>query len=171
MLSEILKKEDCAACRFCCSFRRQSLWETPVFTSENIEAIEADLKKDASVLQSFSFENNTYARYDLSDNYKTVDSEEEAPCPYLYENGCILDANEKPWDCKIWPLRVMKKDDASIVIALTPTCPSVNKIDVNKVQEFVNNKLADSLFEYALNHSYLIKDYHEGFPILAIRKV
>ena len=87
MLSEILKKEDCAACRFCCSFRRQSLWETPIFTLENTESIEADQKLDASVLQKFSFENNTYARYDLSNNYKTDDSEEEAPCPYLSTNG------------------------------------------------------------------------------------
>ena len=95
MLSEILKKEDCAACRFCCAFRRQSLWETPIFTLENTESIEADQKLDASVLQKFLFENNTYARYDLSNNYKTDDSEEEAPCPYLSTNGCILDANEK----------------------------------------------------------------------------
>lgn len=166
MLSEILKKEDCAACRFCCSFRRQSLWETPIFTLENTESIEADQKLDASVLQKFSFENNTYARYDLSNNYKTDDSEEEAPCPYLSTNGCILDANEKPWDCKIWPLRVMRKTDGALVIALTPTCPSVNKIDIEKVREFVNEKLADSLFEYVNDHSFLIKQYHEGFPIL-----
>ncbi len=30
MLNKILSKEDCAQCRFCCSFRRSSLWETPV---------------------------------------------------------------------------------------------------------------------------------------------
>lgn len=169
MLSEILKKEDCAACRFCCAFRRQSLWETPIFSSENIDAIENNKKLDSSVLEKFLFDGNTYARYDLSNAYETNDSEEEAPCPYLSDKGCILDVNEKPWDCKIWPLRVMRKEDGAIVIALTPTCPSVNKIDIETVREFVNEKLADSLFEYADTHSYLIKEYHEGFPILSIR--
>ena len=92
MLSEILKKEDCAACRFCCAFRRQSLWETPIFSSENIDAIENNKRLDSSVLEKFLFDGNTYARYDLSNAYKTNDSEEEAPCPYLSDKGCILDA-------------------------------------------------------------------------------
>ena len=50
MLSSILKKESCAACRFCCAFRRQSLWEVPIFTKENKEAIEKNSSLDASVL-------------------------------------------------------------------------------------------------------------------------
>jgi len=28
MLSKILSRKTCASCKFCCSFRRQSLWET-----------------------------------------------------------------------------------------------------------------------------------------------
>ena len=39
MLSSILSKSDCAACKFCCSFRRQSLWETPIFFEEDIAKI------------------------------------------------------------------------------------------------------------------------------------
>ncbi|MBQ5491897.1 MAG: hypothetical protein IIT68_07565, partial [Treponema sp.] len=35
MLSKILSKSDCASCKFCCSFRRKSLWETPLFTKES----------------------------------------------------------------------------------------------------------------------------------------
>ena len=166
MLGEILKKEDCASCRFCCSFRRCSLWETPVFTEENIEAIRNNNKLDSAVLNIFSSKDNQYATYDLSDKYKTNDSEEEAPCPFLGENGCKLNAEEKPWDCKIWPLRVMKKADGKLVIALTPTCPSVNKLDIENIKSFVQNKLADDLFEYAVNHPLLIKEYKEGFEIL-----
>ena len=169
MLSEILSKEQCASCRFCCAFRRVSLWETPIFTKENIEAIKEDSNLDASSLLEFINENKTYARYDLSNAYKTEDSEEEAPCPFLSENGCVLDNNEKPWDCKIWPLRVMKKKDGKTVIALTPTCPGVNKLDLETVREFCRRKLSDSLFEYAFEHPYLIKEYREDFPILEER--
>ena len=39
MLSTILSKKQCAACKFCCSFRRQSLWETPLFPPEVVEKL------------------------------------------------------------------------------------------------------------------------------------
>ena len=186
MLGAILKKEDCAACRFCCVFRRKSLWETPVFTPENIEAIRKDEALDEGVLQCIrSMDGETvptgsdagtasdsgtvyteYAKYDLSDAYRTSDPEEEAPCPYLGEEGCRLNEEQKPWDCKIWPLRVMRKENGEIVIALTPTCPSVNKLDVADVGKHVNECLRESILDYADKHPYLIKEYKEGFIIL-----
>ena len=39
MLSSVLSPGECAECRFCCSFRRQSLWETPLFDSETAEKL------------------------------------------------------------------------------------------------------------------------------------
>ena len=171
MLSGILKKEECAACRFCCSFRKTSLWETPIFTKENIDAIKANPNLDSDVLIESEIEGLINATYDLSNNYKTDDPNEEAPCPYLSETGCILSSEEKPWDCKIWPLRVMKLSGGEIVIALTPTCPEINKIDTEEVRNFVNESLRDDLFEYAEKHPYLIKEYKEGFPILERQKL
>ena len=197
MLGEILKKEDCASCRFCCAFRRTSLWETPVFTEENMAAIKADdrlcaepsgtlftdssneTKPDKTPVQSanlesalrkFTFEDRTYATYDLSDSYQTDSPDEEAPCPYLGKHGCLLNNEEKPWDCKIWPLRVMRLPDGELVIALTPTCPSVNKLDIAVVKEFVCAKLKDELFAYAKAHPYLIKKYKDGFPVISTER-
>lgn len=51
MLSKILKKSDCASCRFCCSFRRQSLWETPLFDLETKERLEKNFRLRISALQ------------------------------------------------------------------------------------------------------------------------
>lgn len=167
MLKEILRKEDCASCRFCCAFRRTSLWETPIFTGENIDAISGDASLDGSVLREFTSGSQTYATYDLSDKYLTDSPDEEAPCPYLGEHGCLLDDEQKAWDCKIWPLRVMRKADGEVVIALTPTCPSINKLDIETVRDFVQNKLRDNLLAYAVAHPYLIKEYKEGFAILS----
>ena len=165
MLSGILKKEECAACRFCCSFRKTSLWETPIFTKENIDAIKANPNLDSDVLIESEIDGLIKATYDLSNNYKTNDPNEEAPCPYLSETGCILSSEEKPWDCKIWPLRVMKKD-GEIVIAFTPTCPSTNKKEINIIKMYVKENLQESLIEYAKNHPYLIKEYRPDFPIV-----
>ena len=53
--------------------------------------------------------------------------------------------------------------DGELVVALTPTCPSINKLDRSVVQEFVRAKLKDELLTYAKAHPYLIKDYKDGF--------
>ena len=104
MLSKILKKSDCAACKFCCSFRRQSLWETPVFDAESVEKLRklyphAKFRNEGT--ESFTF--------DISDQYKSSRNEEEAPCPFLdAEKGCVLSPELKPLDCSIWPFRAVR---------------------------------------------------------------
>lgn len=165
MLGPILKKDTCSACRFCCSFRRTSLWETPLFTIENLDSIKADPDIDESVLIVNQKNGYTYGTYVLSNGYKTDDPNEEVPCPFLGENGCILSEEEKPWDCKIWPLRVMNKD-SKIVVALTPTCPSINRLDFETVKEFVEANLKKDIIEYANSHPYLIKEHRSDFPII-----
>ena len=40
MLSKVLEKSTCAKCKFCCSFRRCSLWETPLFPENTVEKLE-----------------------------------------------------------------------------------------------------------------------------------
>ena len=165
MLSGILKKEDCASCRFCCSFRRTSLWETPIFTKENIEAIKEDRLMDENALIVSEKDGYKKGTYDLSHDYKTDDPDEEVPCPYLGENGCVLNEKEKPWDCSIWPLRVMRKENEN-VIALTPTCPSINRLDIGNVKEYVDENLRKDIMEYADKHPFLIKEYRPDFPIL-----
>lgn len=164
MLSPILSKSDCAACRFCCSFRRVSMWETPVFTNENIEAIKANHPELLSELNTFTKDGSIYATYDLSDKYTTDNPDEEALCPFLDTNsGCILNAYEKPWDCKIWPLRVVKLENSDPYISLTPTCPSINKLNINDVKAFVESDLSEDLLEYAKKHPCLYKTDRDDF--------
>lgn len=163
MLSKILSKEECASCRFCCSFRRQSLWEVPVFTSENIKAIKIRHSEKSYNLIPFESEGKEYAKYDLSDKYLTNDSEEEAPCPFLDVNkGCMLSDEEKPWDCKIWPFRVVKKETGEPFVILTPTCPGINKLPMSAVSEFADGIFKENLISYAKEHPSLIKDYVDG---------
>ena len=165
MLSGLLNKNDCASCRFCCSFRRTSLWEVPIFTKENIDAINADTLLNSDALLITEKEGLTCAVYDLAGDYKTDDPNEEVPCPYLGEKGCVLSEDEKPFDCKIWTLHVMNKDN-EIVIALTPTCPIINKTDFETVKKYVDDNLGNLIIGYAKDHPYLIKEYHPDFPVL-----
>ena len=154
MLSPILAKSTCAACKFCCSFRRQSLWETPVFPEADLSKLRA-LNPSAKVRPAGS--SGHYYTFDLSDAYKTSDPEEEAPCPFLDPaRGCTLPPDLKPFDCKIWPLRAVRTQE-SIAVALTPTCPAINKVPEEKIRDLLISGLGQQILDYAAKNPDIIK--------------
>ena len=158
MLSKVLSKSSCAACKFCCSFRRQSLWETPLFPPEVTEK----LSKPNEYGVVGEFRNGQI----VLGGYRTDDTEEEVPCTFLDpERGCILKPEDKPFDCSIWPLRIMNKD-GELVIALTPTCPSIGATPSPELIELVKNGLGEKILTYTKEHPYIIKEYRAGFPII-----
>ncbi|WP_290745823.1 hypothetical protein [Fibrobacter sp. UBA4309] len=158
MLSKILSKFSCAACKFCCSFRRQSLWETPLFPPEVVEKLSKP--NEYGVVGEFRDGQIVLG------GYKTDDPEEEVPCTFLDPHkGCILKPEDKPFDCSIWPLRIMNKK-GRLVIALTPTCPSIGALPSKALVDLVQDGLAQKIFEYAKLHPEIIKEYREGFPII-----
>ena len=163
MLSEVLSKSTCAECRFCCSFRRCSLWETPLFLPEVVENYEGEDRR-------FCIEEKdgyAFGRMELTHKYQTACEQEEAACSFLDpQKGCVLSDEEKPFDCKIWPLRIMNKD-GKLFIALTPTCPSINKYPIEKMEALVRGGLDKKIFDYAKEHPFIVKEYKEGFPILS----
>ena len=75
---------------------------------------------------------------DIDGNYGTDDPEEEALCPFN-RNGCILGADDKPFDCSIWPLRVMRYN-GGLAICLTPTCPVISQKPLEVMRELVNGE-------------------------------
>lgn len=168
MLSRILSRKTCAACKFCCSFRRQSLWETPLFPPEVAEKM--GRPNEYGVVGKFAATcDGDACRLVLENDYRTGDPEEEVPCTFLDpQKGCILKSGDKPIDCSIWPLRIMDKDGV-LVIALTPTCPSIDATPRPELIELLQNGLAQTIFEYAEKHPYIVKEYREGFAILGRR--
>ena len=162
MLSPVLSKEECARCRFCCSFRRQSLWETPLFDAETVGKL-SELYPEAR----FKPRGDAFT-IDIDDGYETDDPEEEALCPFN-KGGCILGADDKPFDCSIWPLRVMRYS-GGLAICLTPTCPVISGKPISVMQELADGEVGGRIAEYAEKHPFIIKDYKEGFPVLRMIK-
>ena len=162
MLSSILAKSDCAACKFCCSFRRTSLWETPVIPAADIPKLQ-ELFPNAKFRQAGK---DSYT-FDLNSAYKTSDPAEEAPCPFLDpDRGCALPPDLKPFECKIWPLRAVRLSDSadsehSLAIALTPTCPAINKVPEEKVRQLAAAGLGKTILDYAEGHPDIIKEASE----------
>ncbi|MCR4821911.1 MAG: hypothetical protein K5873_03450 [Treponema sp.] len=161
MLKSILSGEDCARCRFCCSFRRQSLWETPLFSRELKEKLEK--KYPQAVFKKSGKDSFTV---DLIHLYKSQDSEEEAPCPFLSQTGCILSAEEKPFDCSIWPLRACRKE-GQVKVMLENTCPAINRQPLENVENLLKSGLGQKIISYAEKNPDSIKEYLPGFQILA----
>ncbi len=159
MLSKILSKSDCASCKFCCSFRRQSLWETPLFSKE-----EAAVLKKEFPHADFIPAGKDSLTINLLPLYKTDDSEEEVACPFLDPSkGCLLPKDEKPFDCSIWPLRAVKNVDGKIKVKLTPTCPAISRLPLETVKEFVKENLAEKIITEAKARPDMVKEDSEFF--------
>lgn len=158
MLSSVLSKDDCAKCRFCCSFRRKSLWETPLFNDD-------EARRLSELFPSARFKKRGDAlTIDIDDCYKTDDSEEEALCPFN-DGGCRLSAEDKPFDCSIWPLRVMEHD-GGLAICLTPTCPVISEKPLSVMRELAEGEVGDKIIAFAGLHPEIVKEYKDGFPVL-----
>ena len=167
MLGDVLKKEECAVCRFCCSFKRRSLWELPKLSLEFIKEHETGCDGNPVNYTVYETPSGKWAVTDIRDAYMTDDPEEEAACPFLdSEKGCALSQEEKPFDCKAWPLRYMKMPDGDKKVCLTPTCPSMNKADKQVLVELAASKWKETIREHAEKEPYTVMDYRDGYIVL-----
>lgn len=154
MLKEILNKSTCAECRMCCIFDRYDIWETPLFDEETKNKVLA-FNSDAEFVKVGS-------KYMLNAG-KLADGD-LFTCPALTENGCIL-GDEKPFDCKIYPFRVMEKDGKR-VIAVSTLCESVYGQNHNKLKEFLENGFAKKIFAYADENPETVKPYYDNYTVI-----
>lgn len=155
MLKKILSPETCKNCRVCCVFDKEDVWEIPLISEDLMRAIKderPDLKLIPRGINSYVFDMK------FEDSGLTY-------CPALSDTGCTLGKN-KPFDCSIWPFRAMKKGE-DIVITVSPVCGSVNPEDeaVKKLAE----ELSKTIFKAAEKNPDIVKDYIEGYPIVAVK--
>ena len=163
MLEKILSKEDCRKCRFCCAYRRQSLWETPLFEPEKADRLKRDFPE-----AKFKAAKDGYATVDLDGRYKTDDPEEEARC-WFNKEGCALSPEDKPFDCAVWPFRIMRRGNETM-ITLDGDCPALAKAEPEKVRSFLKEELSDRIWAYISDHPEAVQDYRDHYKIVEVRK-
>lgn len=157
MLSKVLSKEICKDCKFCCVFEKDSLWETPVFPIAKYKDL---IENNPEIFQI----ENSYAKLDLEDKYD--DNTDIVPCPFLDENsGCTLSYEDKPLECKIWPLRVMRKDD-QLVVAFETICKELGTKPSKELIELVEDEICEAIRDYAYKYPFIAKEYDDKFPII-----
>lgn len=159
MLKGLLDNKTCAACKICCGFDNTDLWEMPIMNEKTAQKLK-ELKPETRFT-------------DCGSGYVTDAGElsdgELFYCPALdHEKGCIL-GDDKPFDCRIWPFRVMETEDKRFrMITVSSVCPEIYSRPLSQLSEFVKEKLETTVFEYAEKNPDVIKKYIEGYPILAI---
>ncbi len=155
MLKKILSNKKCAECRLCCVFDRYDVWETPVFTEETKNLL-IEKRPDTQFITKdggYLFRVN-----ELVDN-------ELFYCPALdNETGCIL-GDDKPFDCRIWPYRIMKIGDRR-AITIAPICDELFNRPISELVKFLKDELAEKIFEYADTHPEIVKEYDDMYPVL-----
>jgi hypothetical protein len=154
MLSKILSKAECAQCQICCSFDSYDLWETPVVTDEI-------MKRALEINPAQQFSQISGARLFRMER---EENEDLYFCPMLdRKKGCML-GDDKPFDCKIWPFRIMNFEGRRVIV-LSPVCPTVFDKPISEIKALAN-ELAPKIFEQADKTPEMVKPYIVGYPII-----
>lgn len=156
MLQKILSQKTCAACQLCCQFDKTDIWELPVLPPETITAIQKIQPKTEFVTVKNEM---TFAAPTLKEN-------DLFSCPMLTECGCCLSEKDKPFDCKIWPFRLMKTDTGKIVITVSELCNGIKNLSDDDLRIFLQETLSEYCFSYAKTHPSHVKPLMEGYRII-----
>lgn len=155
MLSGLLEKEECKNCKYCCGFDKSDFWETPAFSEKAVEEIRKSKPETC------------FTKYGNIYKWTAGDFEGIKECPALTENGCSLGDEEKPFECRIWPFRLMRLSDNSLCIAVSSDCRTMMEKPVGKIRNFLYDKLDPAfLFGMAEKYPEIVKDYDGSYCLL-----
>ena len=157
MLKKILNNKACAECKVCCAFDRYDVWETPLLTPAVAEQV-INFNPDIRLIKK----DNTY-----SFKIEKLNEDELFYCPVLdHDKGCVL-GEEKPFDCQIWPYRIMNLNGKR-VITISPICNEMYHYPLSKLISFLKSELLDKIIAYADTFPEAVKSYDNMYPILYV---
>ncbi len=156
MLGSILSSDTCRECRLCCIFDKTDLWELPILTPAEAEKAESICGREQTTHKDDEY---TFKSPELS-------GEEICRCPLLTEKGCALPREDMPFDCRIWPFRMMKENDGGLVIAVSELCGGLSGKTQNELSDFLKDGLADVIFSYAKEHPSHVKPFMTGYKVI-----
>ncbi len=154
MLKDIFTPSDCARCKLCCNFHRDSAWESPFLPEElarrmRQEEIEVEKRKEGGWSFVYHFRGS-----------------EAINCPKLDTNrGCTLSPEDKPFECRIWPLRIMKKDGL-LTIGKYRSCPAIEGEKGLKLNRLVQDQLIDCLLNFVRQNPEAVRPFSSEYIIL-----
>lgn len=158
MLTHLFTPEQCALCKLCCNFHRSSAWETPVIddklaTTLNESGVPMIYRKDGSRTFCLTFTSS--------------DPSESANCPVLDTcKGCMLPREQRPFECRIWPLRLMREDDGTLILGLYLNCPALTPSVRNKIIQEATGALLPMLIEEAHRQPLIVRPVDPAYAVI-----
>ena len=161
MLKKILSSNTCAECRICCVFDKYDVWETPVISRELKEKIAGEFPELRFVSKGDAF------IFNMEENWNN--EKELFYCPALDpQKGCTL-GDMKPFDCKVWPYRIMDLGE-NLVISIASICPEMYARPLSELTSALEDGLAEKIFAEAEKNPEMVKPYEQGYPILKVKE-
>ncbi len=159
MLTHIFNSAVCARCRLCCNFRPASAWETPFLEDSLCELLSSrgiPLCTRPNGSRSFCL------------NFRTDAAEETADCPLLDPaTGCTLPREQRPFECRVWPLRLMRTEEGELCIGCYTACPALNDAEtLERLKAYACGDLLPVLLDYARRFPQSVRAFHPAYTLL-----
>ena len=159
MLTHLFTPEQCAQCKLCCNFQRRSAWETPSLNKE----LQAALRVMGIPLEERG--DNGACSFRLT--YHTTDPSETANCPMLDTcSGCTLPREQRPFECRIWPLRLMRTENGQLVLGLYANCPALTEPVKERLITEATGALLPLLLEHAEKEPAIVRPVDSAYNII-----
>ena len=156
MLTSLLPPAACAACRLCCNFCQSSAWETPALEAELAQRLECagvPLEQRGGA-RTFRLE------------FASEDPQECAFCPLLDSSaGCTLPREQRPFECRLWPLRLMQDEAGHLVLACYTTCPGMAAVPREELLALAES-LRPALLAHARRCPASVRPLHPNYCLL-----
>lgn len=158
MLTHLFTPEQCAQCKLCCNFHRSSAWETPALDAALVASLQhagVPLEQRADGSCSFRL------------TFHTTLPEETANCPMLdTRSGCTLPREQRPFECRIWPLRLMRTHSGHLALGLYAHCPALTPPVRSALVREATSTLLPVLLEQAKRFPLIIRPIDPAYTII-----
>ncbi len=93
-------------------------------------------------------------------------AEPSVDCPLLNrECGCELEREQRPFECRIWPLRVMNYGE-QVKIAYYRNCPAIKNVPRETLEDFLNDGLRERIKKYLAVHPETLREARESYEAI-----
>ncbi len=159
MLTSFINAADCASCKLCCNFCQASAWETPYLDESTVTLFQK---------LNIPLTHRTDGSPCLALMYHTSQPDEVCNCPLLdASNGCKLPRNQRPFECRVWPLRMMYDEQGKLCMACYKHCPALSSPEkINLLIQYAHETLLPLMRQYAYNYPKSVRPFHPRYNII-----
>ncbi len=159
MLTSLLPPAACANCRLCCNFLPESAWESPALEP----ACAARLRERGIELAARAEGGETIALHWDAENPR-----EAALCPLLDARcGCTLPREQRPLECRLWPLRLMRGQRGELLVCCYENCPGMAAVAREQLLQRVE-EMEPMLMQRAREFPESVRPMRGGYGVVKV---